>query len=227
MILRKKAAWSLLLLSFLLLGNLGVCALTPSKRDMVGVSNPAPFALAPSRRAIADFDGDQHLDVAIGTPGTHSYKIEIRFQPGRRYTELEIAKQELWQVLPGIPVTLAAVDVDADNDQDLLIFSSLLQQLPMVWINDGHGKFTRSVSALLPYGESSGSHIEPQRLLMTALLPTGTRLVEDCQLNCQPAFLLSPAKPVTLWTRTALANPLPIMPAPLRGPPPVLLPFHT
>jgi hypothetical protein len=97
---------------------------------------------------LGDFDGDRRADVAIVRPqglinGAYRYRIEVLFSehPAGGF-EVESG--------PAGGLHISARDVDGDSDLDLVITSEFGRQPVGIWINDGHGRFTRGASEIYP-----------------------------------------------------------------------------
>jgi hypothetical protein len=97
--------------------------------------------------AIADFDGDSHLDYASvqtgrGDATTGDYWIRLRLSAsGRRYIRV---------AAPVGGLRIEARDVNGDNAVDLVFASQWLDQPMAILLNDGHGNFSQvSPSAYL------------------------------------------------------------------------------
>jgi hypothetical protein len=119
--------------SFFYLGLLGllvsVCGSTATLSRSRGAFTPFVPIQRPTQ-AIGDFDGDGRPDVA-----------RIR---DRRADAAEISVQLSGssEATLHTPVT-ALVDGDVDHDGDLDLLATTVSGDVVVWINDGHGRFTR------------------------------------------------------------------------------------
>ncbi len=85
---------------------------------------------------IADFDGDQKLDMAV-----ISLTGELRVLQGNG-SSLVIGQE---QQVNGLPVWMSGADFDNDGDQDLVIVRSVANSTDL-WLNDGTGTFTQGAS---------------------------------------------------------------------------------
>ncbi|WP_460911564.1 VCBS repeat-containing protein [Spirosoma areae] len=106
--------------------------------------------------AIADVDGNGLDDVFIGADPGQVRTVYLQKKPGQ-FTALAQGANTLEDM------GALFFDADGDNDQDLYVVSGGTQQpdnnpvyQDRLYLNDGHGKFTRS-QGLLPPTTSSGS----------------------------------------------------------------------
>jgi hypothetical protein len=102
----------------------------------VGVANPG----FPTRMAIADFDGDNDLDMATTTAFPNSRTPSLY-----GYENLQTGRFRYYAAGSGTAATygVAAGDIDGDGDIDLA-FTELLGAAKVGWMeNDGSGQFTR------------------------------------------------------------------------------------
>lgn len=108
---------------------------------------------SPPQRAVGDFDGDGRSDVAfIQSRGAASH-VSLALSASSQVVELDE------------PVTgLVESDIDSDGDLDLVAATATGEVV--IWLNDGHGRFTRQAPA--PRGDLSGND------------PTVARGVPDC-----------------------------------------------
>lgn len=107
-----------------------------------------------TRFAIADFDGDHRLDVASlwqeqHTPIAVSYWIELRLSTGSR--------QSIHLSGPPGGLIIEARDVNRDDAVDLTVVTAWFKQPVAIFLNDGHGSFSRVEPAEFPgaFGQSS------------------------------------------------------------------------
>lgn len=87
--------------------------------------------------ARADFDGDQRTELASGKFIGRQYQIKIQFNNHKECLSFvpEFGTNE---------VLLTAIDVDHDGDNDLLVLTAESLRPIAVWLNDGHGNFSRT-----------------------------------------------------------------------------------
>ncbi len=97
--------------------------------------------------AIADFDGDHEPDAAqsrqIGRfEDGYLYRVELKLSSGSPNGSLTFRHTD------ALGLTILPVDVDGDHDVDLAITGRFVSQSIGVWINDGHGSFTKGSVSL-------------------------------------------------------------------------------
>jgi hypothetical protein len=90
--------------------------------------------------AIADFDGDLRPDLVAVCTGTGNglrtdYWIQLQLSAAGRQTILVVA--------PTGGLQIAARDVNGDHAPDLVVTTTWLNQPVAVFLNDGHGGFSR------------------------------------------------------------------------------------
>jgi hypothetical protein len=97
-----------------------------------------PFVPHPlPQRAQGDFDGDGRSDVAVVQDRADSGRLSVRLSGSSNTIDLEAT---VTGVIEG--------DIDQDGDLDLVALSPSSDVL--VWINDGHGHFTRQQTPRAP-----------------------------------------------------------------------------
>lgn len=89
---------------------------------------------------VADFDGDLRPDLAavqIGRSGVSGtdYQIQLQLSAAGRQTILLVA--------PAGGLQIAARDVNGDHALDLVVSASWLNEPVAIFLNDGHGSFSR------------------------------------------------------------------------------------
>jgi hypothetical protein len=86
---------------------------------------------------IADFDGDDIPDLAMGRDEHSCYQVEVHLS-----TERTNASVHQGHIAAG--VKLFVYDIDQDDDQDLVLTSLTSLSPAAVWLNDGKGHFDES-----------------------------------------------------------------------------------
>ena len=94
-----------------------------------------------SSGALGDFDGDQRADVALAEPwgvfnGAYRYRVDVHLS-----TYLNTTFDVDSGAAGGLHIS--ARDVDGDRDLDLVITSQFGREPIGIWINDGHGAFSK------------------------------------------------------------------------------------
>jgi len=97
--------------------------------------------------AIADFDGDRRPDFASieakqNRPGSSDYSIQIQLS--------DVGRQSIHLVGPIGGLLIEARDVDGDRTIDLVVSTAWRKQPLAVFLNDGHGSFSRAEVAAFP-----------------------------------------------------------------------------
>jgi hypothetical protein len=134
---------ALALLVFLgLLGGSAAAAPGPGVRTAPVTSvGPGPSF------AIADFDGDHRPDLANVQTG----RADSSFTDYRIQLQLTAAGRQFLQVFaPTGGLQIAARDVNGDQAVDLVLTTAWLKQPVAVFLNDGHGGFSRVEPAAFP-----------------------------------------------------------------------------
>jgi hypothetical protein len=131
------------LILLLLLGVAGGDALagTDVGKLPVGPAGPGlPFA-------IADFDGDFHPDLATVQAGASesggaNYSIQLQLTA--------LGRQSIQLVGPAGGLSIAARDVNGDGAVDLVLTTAWLREPVAIFLNDGHGGFSRVEPGAFP-----------------------------------------------------------------------------
>jgi hypothetical protein len=140
------------------------------------VQNPPATYLAPGVAfAIADFDGDLLPDLisiqtgANGSAGTN-YWIQLQLSA--------VGKQSIRLVAPMGGLSIEARDVNGDHAIDLVLATAWSRKPIAIFLNDGHGNFSRVEPADFPgvFSEFPASWTSSLALTTDAVgLPTQTR----------------------------------------------------
>ncbi len=109
--------------------------------------------------AIADLDSDNRPDGALLVDsgqfrGTHNFNIELHFA-GRSNAGISFQSSE-----PALSV--AARDIDHDGDIDLVVEQAFTHERLQIWLNDGHGNFSKGRMEDFP------SDVRPARQQMSS-----------------------------------------------------------
>jgi len=148
------SAASLVLWTCLLLSCCSVCCNVTARADEP--PTPHPLSGRGLTFAVADFDGDMLPDVA---------SIEIGQSKDRQtdyWIQLQVSgtgRQAIRVVAPAGGLQVAARDVNGDDAPDLVLTTTWSQQPVAVYLNDGHGRFTRVEPSVFPdaFDESEAS----------------------------------------------------------------------
>ena len=145
--------------------------------------------------AFADLDGDRRPDFASiqagrDSPGSSDYSIQICLS--------EFGRQSLHLVAPVGGLLLEARDVDGDHSIDLVVSTPWRRQPVAIFLNDGHGSFSRAELAAFPraFSESGtnllpGSHPATDALAISPQPDTGICPDEKhSEIDRSPARLL-------------------------------------
>jgi hypothetical protein len=85
---------------------------------------------APPQRALGDFDGDGRVDAALIQEGTGDRRISVQLSGSAEAVHLDV------------PVA-GVIEGDIDHDGDLDLVAATSSGDVLIWLNDGHGRFTR------------------------------------------------------------------------------------
>jgi hypothetical protein len=117
-------------------------------RAFAGNENPHATSLGPGLTfAIADFDGDCRPDFASiqaeeNSSGSSDYSIQIQLS--------DVGRQSIHLVAPVGVLLIEARDVDGDSTVDLVVSTAWRKQPVAIFLNDGHGTFSRAELAAFP-----------------------------------------------------------------------------
>jgi len=112
------------------------------------VRNPTPTSLGPGPQfAIADFDGDLRPDFAsiqagANIAGSSNYWIQLQLTSAGR--------QSIQLVAPAGGLLIEARDVNGDHAIDLVLATAWSSQPVAIFLNDGHGSFSRAELSAFP-----------------------------------------------------------------------------
>jgi hypothetical protein len=140
---RRPRSFSRLVILFLLFGLVrgGTAA-------RAYVEDPPATSFGPGLTfAIADFDGDRRPDFASiqakqNRCGSSDYSIQINLS--------ELGRQSIHLVAPVGGLLIEARDIDGDHTIDLVVSTAWRRQPVAIFLNDGHGTFSRAELAAFP-----------------------------------------------------------------------------
>jgi len=108
-----------------------------------------------SKFAIADFDGDLHPDLASIEAGgskadSANYRIQLKLS--------SVGRQSIQLTAPRGGLVIEARDVNGDHAVDLVLATAWSGQPVAVFLNDGHGSFSRAEPNAFPgaFASSNG-----------------------------------------------------------------------
>ncbi|HEX6811026.1 MAG TPA: VCBS repeat-containing protein [Planctomycetota bacterium] len=173
--MKTSSVCSLALVSF----ALAACAKHESDPQNLAIGTPPAFetrveveteSSTHSDFAVADFDGDGKLDMAVCS---WTGELRIRIGTGAGF----VAGQQLQ--IGGLPLWMSHGDFDEDGDQDLVVVRNSANTTG-VWLNDGSGGFSPGVT--LPVGAGSlsvavGDLNDDDHLDIAVSLPTAPKVV--------------------------------------------------
>lgn len=182
--------WALLLLLFVF-----ACGGTIEAANRM--SRPAASVGPGSQFAIADFDGDGHPDLAsiqAGQNGTaaNSYLIEVNLSSfGHEFLRL---------TGPAGGLRIEARDVNGDHSIDLVLFTAWFRQPVAIFLNDGHGRFSREAPSKFPgafhqSNEKFGPASAAETNAACALPPSRDRICLEAKAMPQGVFIEAPVAP--------------------------------
>jgi hypothetical protein len=145
--------------------------------------------------AIADFDGDVRPDLAsiqAGPNGSTTYWIHLQLSGA--------GQQSIRLVGPAGGLLIEARDVNGDHAVDLVLATAWLRQPVAIFLNDGHGNFSRAEPTEFPgaFSESktnwvSGSNLTTDAVGVAPQSGAGVWAEEqDSRHNQSPAGLIPP-----------------------------------
>jgi hypothetical protein len=145
--------------------------------------------------ALADLDGDQRPDLAWAQPqgvfnGAYRYRVDVHLS-----AEVNTTFDVDSRAAGGLHIR--AQDVDGDRDLDLVITSEFGREPIGIWINNGHGAFTKGKSEAYVgsiWQETDHSFQTPPRRHHKTLVgfPVGGWIAEPARFE---AFVLASGLP--------------------------------
>ena len=134
----------LLVLSFALYGRYG----DAEKSQPASVPlNSIPLHLHGPGFALADLNGDQELDLAEGlclgsTKDGYFYQVQLRLSGDTSSNVFTVLHNN------ALGLKITGLDIDEDHDIDLIISDRFFGDQIGLWLNDGKGRFVKSVPAV-------------------------------------------------------------------------------
>ena len=134
----------LLVLSFALYGRYG----DAEKSQPASVPlNSIPLYLHGPGFALADLNGDQELDLAEGsclgsTKDGYFYQVQLRLSGDTSSNVFTVLHNN------ALGLKITGLDIDEDHDIDLIISDRFFGDQIGLWLNDGKGRFVKSVPAV-------------------------------------------------------------------------------
>jgi hypothetical protein len=122
-----------------------------AKPDTAFPCSPA-FDTSRSLWAAADFDGDKSIDLA--RVRVHGDRHTIVISGAGLFSLCPNSIPPAASFLPQLGLVLSAQDIDADDDQDLVLRNPLAGDALGVWLNDGTGKFSEAEPSNFPATDS-------------------------------------------------------------------------
>jgi hypothetical protein len=158
--LRNFALWIFVVLGLGLIGTGGPAADADVAKAPIATARPGLSF------AVADFDGDLHPDLASvqsgpNNSGSTNYRIQLHLST--------IGQRSIQLVAPTGGLFIEARDVNGDHAIDLVLTTAWFRQPVAIYLNDGHGGFSRAEQDTFPgaFSESNTNWTS------TASAPTG------------------------------------------------------
>ena len=118
------------------------CTATAGATTGASVLNPSTASVGPGLQfAVADFDGDHRPDL-VGVQTGQGNVVRTKY-----WIQLQLSaagQQTISLTGPSGGLQIAARDVNGDRIPDLILTTTWLGQPVAIFINDGHGTFTRA-----------------------------------------------------------------------------------
>lgn len=205
------ALYTFVLLALSLIGPGGAAANADVAKAPIATARPGLSF------AVADFDGDLRPDLASvqsgpNDSGSTNYRIQLHLSA--------VGQQSIQLVAPTGGLFIEARDVNGDHAIDLVLTTAWFRQPVAIYLNDGHGGFSRAQPNAFPgaFSESKTNWTSTTSVLaVTVGLPpqsgTGTRKAGRDSLRGH-----SPERLILSSSTGFLANPF-LVSQPGRAPP--------
>jgi hypothetical protein len=189
------------LFAILLLGFVSSSALWGADVQKAPATSVGPGA----QFAIADFDGDVRPDLASiqagpNSSGTTNYWIQLQLS--------SVGRQSIRLVAPAGGLRIEARDVNGDHAVDLILATAWFDQPVAVFLNNGHGSFSKAEPAAFPgaFSESkiSWAKVSNQATRTVGVPPQSGIWSEPSSLAHGP----SPGRQILPTISDFLVNPL-------------------
>jgi hypothetical protein len=126
------------------------CTAAPVAATGTDVPRPSATSFGPGLQfAVADFDGDHRPDLV----GVQAGQGDVALARTNYWIQLQLSAaghQTISLVAPSGGLQIAARDVNGDQIPDLILTTTWLGQPVAIFINDGHGTFTRVETSAFP-----------------------------------------------------------------------------
>jgi hypothetical protein len=128
------------------------------------VQNPPVTSLGPALPfAVADFDGDLRPDLVTihagaNLAGSTDYRIQLQLSA--------VGQQSIQLAAPAGGLLIEARDVNGDHAIDLVFSTAWFRQPVAIFLNDGHGNFSRAEPTAFPgaFSESNTNWVSTTNL---------------------------------------------------------------
>jgi hypothetical protein len=208
--LRRLFPW-MLLLSLFGLASSGTATAAETRSGPVTSLGPGP------QFAIADFDGDLRPDLVSIQAGANmsggtNYWIQLQLtSAGRQLIQL---------VAPPGGLLIEARDVNGDHTVDLVLATAWFRQPVAIFLNDGHGSFSRAEATAFP-GAFSNSTTNWDSGANLSIDAVGVPPQSGASLYAEERSLLNYGSPASLIPPSSAGYPAPpfLISQPGRAPP--------
>src|SRR5580698_7725958 len=166
------------------------CTEPPAATPGADVTGPSASSAGPGLQfALADFDGDHRPDL-VGVQAGQGNVVRTNY-----WIQLQLSaagQQTISLVAPSGGLQIAARDVNGDQIPDLILTTTWLRQPVAIFINDGHGTFSRVAPDAFPdafresqTGWDSSAHRIPDSVAVASSSRTGFCIATTRWLRAQ------------------------------------------